>query len=51
MILADRLAVIFDDWHPRAIRLTPLLPVVDIVNHNVGPVASQRQQLLDQLFT
>jgi len=47
MILADELAVIFDDRDLRVIRLSPVLASVDVVNNDLEAVTHERQQLLD----
>jgi hypothetical protein len=48
MILADDLAVIFDDRNADVIIAAPVSARVDIVNHDLEPAAYERQQFFDQ---
>lgn len=51
MILADQLAVIFDNRNPRVVLRFPVFATVDIKNRNLESAVDQEQQFLDQLLT
>ena len=51
MILADELAVIFDDGDLRGIRPFPVVSSVNIVDNDLEAAPHQRQQLLNHYLT